>query len=195
MPTELWNNRGLLLKRSLKAFFNDLSVFCTVIIAQDWLCTLSQTLQWQSIANCMTLVRIVMAPTAISPPYFSRERVETYRDDTLTSLHDKCGKPESDTRKNNLRFQDEILFPDVQDRLFSAKEKKRTQMQETACDRIVASAAPLTPRWNAKINSGSRTMFITAPIRTESIPVLAKPCVVINIFMPRVSWTKIVPTA
>ena len=58
-------------------------------------------------------------------------------------------------------------------------------MQETACDRIVASAAPLTPRWNAKINSGSRTMFITAPIRTESIPVLAKPCVVINIFMPR----------
>ena len=34
-----------------------------------------------------------------------------------------------------------------------------------------------------------------APIRTESIPVLAKPCVVINIFMPMVSWTKIVPTA
>ena len=38
-------------------------------------------------------------------------------------------------------------------------------------------------------------MLQTAPISTVSMPVFAKPCAVMNAFIPSVSWTKIVPMA
>ena len=142
----------------------------------------------------MTLVRIVMAPTAISPPYFSREELKHTEMILSLACMINVASPRATQGRIISGFRMRFFFRMCRI-VFFPQRKERTQMQETACDRIVASAAPLTPRWNAKINSGSRTMFITAPIRTESIPVLAKPCVVINIFMPRVSWTKIVPTA
>ena len=46
-----------------------------------------------------------------------------------------------------------------------------------------------------KIKTGSRIMLEIAPISTESIPVFANPWAVMKLFMPRVSCTKIVPTA
>ena len=40
---------------------------------------------------------------------------------------------------------------------------------------------------------GSRTMFIAAPITTESMLIFVKPCAVMNGFMPSAHWTKTVP--
>ena len=60
---------------------------------------------------------------------------------------------------------------------------------------MVASAAPCTPISKAKIKIGSRMIFMTAPMTTDIIPILANPCAVMNIFMPSVSWTKMVPIA
>ena len=48
-----------------------------------------------------------------------------------------------------------------------------TYIDETACEIIVASAAPLTPISNAKINIGSRIMLHTAPMSTVNMLVLA----------------------
>ncbi len=68
-------------------------------------------------------------------------------------------------------------------------------MQETACARMVASAAPWTPRPRTKMNSGSRIRFSTAPMSTVSMPVFANPWAVINMFSPSVSCTNTVPRA
>ena len=79
--------------------------------------------------------------------------------------------------------------------VFLPKRNATTQTHETHCDIIVASAAPLTPICSPKINIGSSTIFDTAPIMTVTMPIFAKPCAVINAFMPSVSWTKTVPMA
>ena len=75
------------------------------------------------------------------------------------------------------------------------KRKESTQIQESAWEITVARAAPRTPMWKPKMNTGSRMMLATAPMRTESIPVFAKPWAVMKLFMPSVSCTKIVPIA
>ena len=79
--------------------------------------------------------------------------------------------------------------------VFLPKRNATTQMHETHCEITVASAAPLTPILSPKINIGSSTIFDTAPIITVTMPIFAKPCAVINAFMPRVSWTNTVPKA
>ena len=53
-----------------------------------------------------------------------------------------------------------------------------TQTQLTPWERIVASAAPRTPRFSTKMNSGSSRILSAAPMSTVSMPVLAKPCAV-----------------
>ena len=85
-------------------------------------------------------------------------------------------------RDLRIRFSLRILS-----RVFFPNRKASTQAQDMACERMVASAAPCTPMSKANIKMGSRMMFATAPIKTESIPVFANPCAVINAFMPRVS--------
>ena len=47
----------------------------------------------------------------------------------------------------------------------------------------------------AKMKMGSRMMLQTAPMTVVSILVLAKPWAEMKAFMPRVSWTKMVPRA
>ena len=79
--------------------------------------------------------------------------------------------------------------------LFFPHKKKITHAHETACEITVARAAPFTPIPNLKMNTGSRTVFISAPISTVIIPVFALPCAVINAFIPSVSCTKTVPAA
>ena len=66
-------------------------------------------------------------------------------------------------------------------------------MAPASCERIVASAAPLTPIWNTKIKIGSRTIFRAAPMSTEPIAVFDCPCAVINGFSPSTICTQIVP--
>ena len=55
-----------------------------------------------------------------------------------------------------------------------------TQITDTSWLMIVARAAPLTPMPKPNMKIGSRMMFETAPIATESIPVRAKPCAVMK---------------
>ena len=57
----------------------------------------------------------------------------------------------------------------------------------------VASAAPRTPRFSAKMNTGSNAMLMAAPIRIESIATRDCPCAVMNGFRPSVSCTNTVP--
>ena len=57
----------------------------------------------------------------------------------------------------------------------------------------VATAAPATPMSSTKMNTGSSTMFSTAPSITESMPFLAKPWQMMNWFMPVESRANTVP--
>ena len=61
------------------------------------------------------------------------------------------------------------------------------------CEITVASAAPCTPIFISKIKIGSKIRLQTAPIDTVIIPILAKPCALINAFIPRLNITKSVP--
>ena len=73
--------------------------------------------------------------------------------------------------------------------------KRSVNVAETVCERMVASAAPRTPMSSANMKIGSRTMFMTAPIKTVRILVFAKPSAVMKALRPIVSWTKTVPSA
>ena len=54
------------------------------------------------------------------------------------------------------------------------------QAADTACDRMVARAAPGTPMSKPKMNTGSRMRLSTAPMATVSMPVPAKPWVLMK---------------
>ena len=62
--------------------------------------------------------------------------------------------------------------------------KRSTYAADKNWESTVAIAAPLIPSPNTKINSGSRIRLATAPIATDSIPVVAYPCALINGFIP-----------
>ena len=145
-------------------------------------------------ANCMTLVRMVIAPTATSPPYFNRDELK--QTEMMLSL--ACMTNVAVPRATQGRMTDFFSFIlDTFNRswVFFPQRKEMTQTQEIAWEITVASAPPFTPMPIAKIKIGSRMILITAPISTESIPVFAYPCVVMNIFIPSVIWTKMVPMA
>ena len=79
--------------------------------------------------------------------------------------------------------------------VFLPRRNATTHTQDMPCEITVASAAPRTPIFSANINSGSSAIFTTAPIRTVSIPAVAKPCAVMKAFSPSVSSTNTVPSA
>ena len=70
-----------------------------------------------------------------------------------------------------------------------------THAADTACESMVASAAPLTPMPNVNISSGSRPILSTAPMSTVSMLVREKPCAVMKAFMPSATCTNTVPMA
>ncbi len=82
-------------------------------------------------ANCMTLVKMVMAPTAMSPPYFSREELKhTERMLSLACMINVAspratqGRMMAGSRRRAfLRIFKNVLFP---------KRKARTHTQEMA---------------------------------------------------------------
>ena len=135
-------------------------------------------------------MRIVIAPTAMSPPYFSSDELK-HTEITLSlacmmnvaspsAMH---GSIMRGAKRMFSRFSFKTVFP--------PRRNKMTHMQDIPCEMTVASAAPRTP----KIKIGSSTIFAAAPISTVSIPYFAKPCAVIKAFRPSVSCTKSVPIA
>ena len=71
--------------------------------------------------------------------------------------------------------------------------KRSTHRQDTHWEITVAMAAPRTPRFKAKINTGSSTAFSTAPRTVVSIPILGNPWALIKPFMPVAIIEKAVP--
>ena len=67
-------------------------------------------------------------------------------------------------------------------------------MHDTVWLNTVAIAAPFTPSPNTKMNIGSSTMFMTAPISTVTMPIVANPWLFMNAFMLSVTSTGIVPS-
>ena len=49
----------------------------------------------------------------------------------------------------------------------------------------MAAAAPTTPISSTNMNTGSSTIFTTAPSMTEIMPFLAKPWQMMNCFIPK----------
>ena len=96
------------------------------------------------------------------------------------------GKKRSPVRKFSFLILRTVLLP---------VKKDRTHTQEIPCEITVASAAPFTPMPSPKIKIGSSTILQMAPINTVFMLTRAKPCAVMKAFMPRVSCTKIVPSA
>ena len=147
-----------------------------------------------SMANCMTLERMVMAPTARSPPYLSSEKLKQTEITLSLACMIKAAAPKamqgSSRRKPGKRFS---FFS--RRKVFSPRRKKITHAHEMPCERMVASAAPRTPIFSPNINRGSNAMLATAPISTVYMPILAKPWAVIKAFIPKVSSTNSVPSA
>ena len=129
---------------------------------------------------------MVMAPTATSPPYFSKEELKQIEIilslDCITKTEDPRAKVGSTIAGFKFTFFHRILNV-----VFFPNRKARTQIHDKAWEKIVARAAPRTPMWKPKIKMGSRIIFATAPMSTESIPVFANPWAVIKAFMPSVS--------
>ena len=147
-----------------------------------------------SMANCMTLERMVMAPTARSPPYFSREALKH----TEMTLSLACMMKVAVPRATQGRISRGRMGRDAfssRSRVCFPRRKVTTHTQDTAWDSTVARAAPRTPMSRAKMNRGSSRMLHTAPMRTVFMPTWAKPWAVMKAFRPRVSSTNRVPRA
>ena len=147
-----------------------------------------------SMANCMTLERMVMVPTAISPPYLRREVLKQTEMTLSLACIMKAERPRA--TQGRISFgRSRRVFRFRRRRVRSPVRKRRTQMQESPWERTVARAAPRTPIPKAKRKSGSKRMLAMAPMSTVRMPISAKPWAVMKAFMPRVSWTKRVPKA
>ena len=124
---------------------------------------------------CMTLIRIDMDPTYRSPPYLCSPVFSVI----VTRLSVLCiinGEIPSPAIILITSFFKCIFFNVRRITLFSETRKCTTHIALTACDRTVATAAPRTPICSTKMNSGSRQIFNTAPIRTDNIAIFASPC-------------------
>ncbi len=86
-----------------------------------------------------------------------------------------------------------MLFLKPQNRLFP-QQKPDNPKRRHRLDSTVASAAPSTPICSVKMKIGSRMMFSTAPISTDSMLTVVKPWAEINAFIPREIWTNTVPS-
>ena len=142
----------------------------------------------------MTLARIVIAPTAMSPPYRRSDALKQTEITLSLAIMMNGAQPSathgSSTAGSSRRFCRRM--DSVARRLH---RNHSTNAQEIICEITVASAAPRTPMERPKMKIGSSTMLHTAPMATVSMPVLAKPCAVMKAFSPIVSCTNSVPSA
>ena len=130
----------------------------------------------------------------MSPPYRCREELKQIEITLSLACMIKVASPSARQGKIIPGIRRKFSFR-IRIKLFLPHKNATTQIQDSACEMIVASAAPRTSICSPKIKIGSRMILLTAPINTEYIPVFANPCAVINAFMPRVSSTNIVPIA
>ena len=121
---------------------------------------------------------IVIAPMAKSPPYLAN----WVFNDINTRLSVDCiingaiPKPTIDIIIFLSNFKFFFLILRI---LLFPNRNFNTQAAETAWAVNVARAAPFTPKLSLNIKIGSNTIFISAPMATVIIPILAKPCVFI----------------
>ena len=135
-----------------------------------------------------------MAPTATSPPYFNSDELK--HTEMMLSLACIIKSERPSARQGSIMSGLSTRFSFLIRRVvFLPNRNDRTHTQEHACEMMVARAAPAAPILSANMNTGSSTIFTTAPIRTDNIPVFAKPCAVMKVFMPRVNCTNSVPMA
>ena len=90
-------------------------------------------------------------------------------------------------------FRGAIVRHESSSGVLPLRRKKKHHAALSTCERTVAAAAPRTPMRNTKMNSGSSTMFATAPSSTVSMPRVAKPCALIYTFMPSDTNENVVP--
>ena len=145
-------------------------------------------------ANCMTLDRMVIAPTARFPPYFSREELKHRSRMLSVDCMTKGATPSPTQGMRRDRRMRRFSFFSLST-VFFPHRNHTAHTALSAWDRMVARAAPATPMSNRKMNTGSSTMLVTAPITTVSMLILENPWAEIKAFMPSVSCTKMVPTA
>ena len=123
---------------------------------------------------CMILVRMVMEPTAKSPPYFCREVLKQM----LSRLSVLCIiNGDRPSARTGIRIPLEIFIFEIWifNVVFFPVRNLRTQTAEIHWEIMVASAAPWTPICKPNIRIGSKTILITAPITTVNMLILAKP--------------------
>ena len=127
-----------------------------------------------SIENCITLESIVIAPTARSPPYFSKDVLK----DTMSMLSVDCmmkgDSPSARHGSSTLKSIFRCLFLILSTVMFPVRNL-RTHNADTAWDIMVASAAPFTPMSSPKMKIGSSTIFSTAPTSTVIMLIFANP--------------------
>ena len=128
-------------------------------------------------ANCMMLVSTVMAPTAMSPPYFSREELKHTAMRLSVDCMMKGDRPSARQgrttlargRRFSLRRCHLVLGP---------SRNRSTHAADTAWERMVARAAPRTPMLRPKMKMGSRIVFRMAPMSTVFMLTVVNPCAV-----------------
>ena len=130
----------------------------------------------------------------MSPPYLSREELKHTEMTLSLACITKLAAPSATQGSTSFAPGKRFSARSVSI-VFLPRRKASTHTQDRHWDITVASAAPRTPMPRAKMNTGSSTIFVTAPMSTVYMPTLAKPCAVMNAFMPSVSCTNTVPSA
>ena len=117
-----------------------------------------------------TELMTVMIPTYRSPPYTFRVALHTTCTRQFVPCMMKPDMPRAAISRASFqstgRFCLRICSP-----AFLPVRKRSTQTQDTVWLKMVARAAPPTPMSSAKMNTGSRARFSTAPIRVVIMPV------------------------
>ena len=129
-------------------------------------------------ANCMMLVSTVMAPTAISSPYFKREELKhmaiRLSVDCMIKGESPRARQGSTTAARGRRFsfrRRHLVLRPVRNR--------STHAADTAWERMVAKAAPRTPSPKPKMKMGSKMVFKIAPMSTVRMLTVVNPWAVI----------------
>ena len=134
----------------------------------------------------------VITPIYKSPPQFRSVALQVTCTRQLVPDIIKPGKPKAIISRNSFPSRRICSFRSRRMARFPVRNRK-THIQDTHCEMIVASAAPRTPIFNAKIKTGSSTTFSSAPISVVHIPIRGKPWALIKPFMPVPNMANIVP--
>ena len=121
-----WNSR-LPSAEAGGTLFHTVDIFCSIVKADDRLRALCEPCSG-SMENCMTLERIVIAPTAVSPPYFNRLVLKLMDECTFCKLHDKRRQSERQAWQDKLLLRAQVVEPYPQGTMRSGQ---KTQNPDT----------------------------------------------------------------